>query len=85
VANQLENIAYLAIDRNRPERAARLLGAAEAMRETADAAMAFDELPELAEFVERLRTMLPPAAFDAAWSAGGALSFAEAVAEARTV
>jgi predicted ATPase/class 3 adenylate cyclase len=85
VANQLENIAYLAIDRNRPERAARLLGAAEAMREAADAAMAFDELPELAEFIERLRTMLPAAGFDAAWRAGRALSFAEAVAEARTV
>ena len=48
VANQLENIAYLAIERDRPERAARLLGAAEAMREAADAAMAFDEAPELA-------------------------------------
>jgi predicted ATPase/class 3 adenylate cyclase len=84
VANQLENIAYLAIERNRSERAARLLGAAEAMRDAADAPMAFDEAPELAEFIERLRTMLPPAGFDAAWSAGRALSFAEAVAEART-
>ena len=83
VANQLENVAYLAIERDRPERAARLLGAAEAMREAADAAMAFDEAPELAEFIARLRTMLPPAEFDAAWAAGRALSFADAVAEAR--
>src|SRR4029079_15496757 len=48
VANQLENIAYLAIDRNRPERAARLLGAAEAVRGAGDAAMAFGRVAELA-------------------------------------
>jgi hypothetical protein len=45
--------------------------------------MAFDEAPELAEFIARLRTMLPPAEFEAAWGAGRALSFADAVAEAR--
>ena len=60
VANQLENVAYVAIDQDRPDRAARLLGAAEAIREAADAPMAFDEEPELERFVERLRTMLPP-------------------------
>jgi hypothetical protein len=35
VANQLENVAYVAIERGRLERAARLLGAAEMIREVA--------------------------------------------------
>ena len=52
VANQLENIAY----RRRPERgerAVRLLGAAEAIREAGRSQMAFDEEPEYAAFLER--------------------------------
>ena len=39
----------------RPSAAARLLGAAEALRETSGAKMAYDETPELAAYVERLR------------------------------
>jgi tetratricopeptide (TPR) repeat protein len=84
VANQLENIGYLAIDQDRPDRAARLLGAAEAIREEAAAPMAFDEEPELARFVERLRTMLPLETFEAAWGEGREMSLAAAVALARS-
>ena len=58
VANQLENIAYLATDRGRTELAVRLLGAADAIREAADARMAFDEEPEYLASVERLRAAL---------------------------
>jgi predicted ATPase len=79
VANQFENIAYVAIDQGRPERAARLLGAAEQLREAADSPMAPDEVPELGEFVARLREMLPAADFEAEWQAGRAMSQAEAV------
>ncbi len=84
VANQLENVAYVAIDQGRPDRAARLLGAAEAIREAAGAPMAFDEQPELEGFIERLRAMLPAEAFDAAWREGRETSLLEAVTLARS-
>ncbi|MBI2782126.1 MAG: adenylate/guanylate cyclase domain-containing protein [Chloroflexi bacterium] len=80
VANQLENIAFLAIARRRPERAARLLGAAEAMRDAVDARMAFDELPEMAANVEQLRTLAEDHGIDAWWAAGRSMSMADAVA-----
>ena len=80
VANQLENIAYLDTERGRTELAVRLLGAADALRETADARMAFDEEPEYVASLERLRTALMPVAFEHAWATGRGLSQAEAVA-----
>jgi hypothetical protein len=80
VANQLENVAYVAIERGDGPRAARLLGAAEAIREAAHAAMAFDERPELDGFVGRLRDLLPAAELDAAWAEGRSMSQAAAVA-----
>ncbi len=80
VANQLENLAYLAIDEGEAERAATMLGAATAMREAARAAMAFDEEPEYAAYAARVRAALPPAAFDTATTAGRAMSVRDAVA-----
>ncbi len=80
VANQLENVAYLVADREDPDRAARLLGAADAMRDVAQARMAFDEEPENAAYLERLRAAMTPPTFEAAWQAGRALSPSEAVA-----
>ena len=80
VANQLENIAYVDTERGQTELAVRLLGAAEALRETADARMAFDEEPEYIAAVERLRAAMMPAAFEGAWAAGRSLSQADAVA-----
>ena len=80
VANQLENFAYLAMERGRTELAVRLLGAADALREAADARMAFDEEPEYVASLERLRAALMPAAFENAWATGRALSQADAVA-----
>ena len=80
VANQLENIAYADIDRGDTELAARLLGAAQAIREAGSARMAFDEEPEHAEFMGRLQGSLTPASFQRAWAAGRALSQPDAVA-----
>jgi tetratricopeptide (TPR) repeat protein len=80
VANQLENIAYLDTERGRTELAVRLLGAADALREAADARMAFDEEPEYVASLERLRSVLMPVAFEHAWATGRGLSQAEAVA-----
>ncbi len=84
VANQLENVAYLDIDGGALDRAARLLGAAEAMRQAADQKMAFDEEPEYEAYVARLRAALPDTACVAAWSAGRALTLVESVALARS-
>jgi hypothetical protein len=50
------------------------------LRAAADQPMAFDEAPEYEVFVERLRGMLEPAAFEAAWAAGRASSMGDAVA-----
>ncbi len=84
VANQLENIAYLEVDRGGLDRAVRLLGAAHAIREMGRSDMAFDEVPEHAAFLERARQALDPTGFDRAWTAGVALSQADAVALAMT-
>ncbi len=82
VAHILENIAFIATDRGRALPAARILGAAAAIREAADARMAFDEEPEFAGYVGRLREALGAAAMDEAWAAGGRLPQADAVREA---
>jgi len=80
IANQLENIAFVDIDEGRHERAARLLGAAGAMRDAAHAAMAFDEEPEFEAYTTRLRAAMTPSAYEAATAAGRALTMKEAVA-----
>jgi predicted ATPase/class 3 adenylate cyclase len=80
VANQLENLAYLDTERGDHDRAVRLLGAAAAIRDAAGAQMAFDEEPELAAVIDRLRAAVATETFDAAWAAGRTLTQAEAVA-----
>ena len=80
VANQLENVAFVAIEDGRAEDATRLLGAASAIRDASHAAMAFNEVPELEGFLERVRGMLPVPAFEAAWTSGRAMTQADAVA-----
>jgi predicted ATPase/class 3 adenylate cyclase len=80
VANQLENVAYVAIERGRYERAARLLGAAAAIRAEAAAPMAAEEEPELVAYVERLRQAVDAPSMDIAWAAGRSLPISEAVA-----
>jgi predicted ATPase/class 3 adenylate cyclase len=80
VASQLENIAYLEVERGNVTLAVRLLGAADHLRAEAHAVRAFDEEPEQAEYVERARALLGDAAFDAGWRDGSVLSRAAAVA-----
>jgi predicted ATPase/class 3 adenylate cyclase len=82
VANQLENVAYLLSERGDPETAVRLLAAADAIREAANAQMAFDEEPEYAASLKRLRATMGDAAFEAAWSAGRVTTQHDAVAVA---
>ncbi len=80
IANQLENVAYVEVERGRFDRATCLLGAAAAIREASGSHMAYDEEPELAAYLERLRGAMAPDAFEAAWSSGQALPQADAVA-----
>ena len=82
IANQLENIAYVDVERGSSNRATCLLGAAAAIREASGSHMAYDEEPELARYLERLRAAMTPVAFEAALNAGRALPQADAVAYA---
>jgi len=65
-----------------PERAARLLGAAEALRTRIGAPLPPHRRPEYETHRAALRVTLGEAAYTAAWSAGRALTWEEAVAEA---
>jgi predicted ATPase/class 3 adenylate cyclase len=80
VANQLENVAFLAIERGEAEQAATLLGAAELLREVAASPMSVTEEPEYLEWVERLRATRGPEVTASDWETGRAMSMAEAVA-----
>ena len=82
VANQLENIAYVAVEQGDPDRAVRLLGAAETIREVGRSQMAFDEEPEYDAYLERARAAMAPSAFEGARTEGRALSQSDAVTAA---
>ena len=80
IANQLESFAYIALARQNGVRAARLLGAAEALREAAASPILGIERPEYDEKVARLRAELDEAALRSAWAEGREMKADEAVA-----
>ncbi len=84
VAHQLENVAYIAIERGDAPRAARLIGAAEPLREEADSPRAYDEVDEHEVYVARLAALLPPADLATLIAEGRRLSLQEAVALAHS-
>jgi len=79
VAHQLECLAFIAIDAGQAQRAARLLGAAEALREVIGSEMTRMERHEYERAVARLRALPDEVAVTAAWASGRALSLDEAV------
>ena len=79
IANQLECFAFLALARGRDNRAARLLGAAEALREVANAPMTAFEREEYDAEVGRLRQELDEGALTSAWAVGQRMTADEAV------
>ncbi len=85
VAHQLESIAFAFIVRGDRDRAARLLGAAAALREVARSPMVRAEQIEHDEWLTRLRGGADRAVVEAALAAGRRLSPAEAVALASAV
>lgn len=78
----LELSAELAVDEGRPEHAVRLCDAAEALREAISALLWPIDRPGYERRVASARAALAPAAFEAAWAAGRALTWKQAIAEA---
>jgi len=78
-AHQLECFGYLAIAGEEPQRAARLFGAGEALREKAQTPMIDKEQVEYNQAVAQLRSMLDAAEFDTLWEAGRATSMEQAI------
>ena len=74
VANQLESFGFIAILRGQWARAARILGAAEALRAAADAVMFPHERQEYDEALGRLRSLADRPSLEEAWAAGAELS-----------
>jgi len=84
VAHELESFAYIARAQNEPLRAARLLGAAEAVLEgIGTSAVGVERLEdEYQKTVIWLHTQLDETAYEAAWSEGCAMSMEQAISYA---
>jgi tetratricopeptide (TPR) repeat protein len=78
VANVIESLAFMLVDGDLLL-AARLLGAAEAIREAAGAVMPAEEIAEYRSWVDRIHRAEDAAAIKAAWSAGRRLSITDAI------
>jgi tetratricopeptide (TPR) repeat protein len=72
IASHLTDLAYLAADRGEAARAARLVGAASAMREAINAEIDEVHRADYQRLVTRLRDTLGNTRFEEAWSAGHA-------------
>ncbi len=79
VAHHLECLAFIARAREQPARAARLLGAAEALRTSIGSKMLFNERQEYEREVALLRQSMEPQMLEIAWNAGKELNMDEAV------
>lgn len=79
IAHQLECFAFIAMDEHEPLRAARLLGAAEALRERNGSPMAKYEETEYQNHTARLQSMLSGSELEPAWAEGRALSMEQAI------
>jgi uncharacterized protein HemY len=82
VVECLENMARVAVAQDQPKRAARLCGAASALRATIGAPLTAAERTELDRTVAVLRVALGEDVFAAAWAAGAELRPERAVAYA---
>ena len=78
-AHQLECFAFVAIAEEEPVRAARLFGAAEALREKINVPMTGQERVEYEHAMAQLRVILTEAEFEALWAEGRALTMDQAI------
>jgi hypothetical protein len=79
VAHQLECFAMIAIVEEEPQRAARLFGAAEAIREVTGHRRTDEEDVEHEQFMPRLHSLLSEADFNALWAEGYAMRMGQAI------
>lgn len=79
VAHQLECFAMIAVVEEEPQRAAKLFAAAEAIREATDHKPTDEEQAEESQFINRLRSMLPEAEFNALWAEGKSMTMEQAI------
>ncbi len=79
VANQLESLAFIASANDQVERAARLLGAAEALREKINIQMSQFERSEYDRQVAGLRICLAEPVFSNLWSEGRLMTMEQAI------
>jgi tetratricopeptide (TPR) repeat protein len=85
IAHELECLAFVAIAEEEPQRAARLLGAADALREKVQSPMTDNEQVEYDGNMVRLRTMLLEAEFNALWAQGRAMTLEQAIGLALSI
>jgi predicted ATPase/class 3 adenylate cyclase len=79
VAHQLECFAMIAVVEEEPQRAAKLFAAAEAIRDVTGHKRTDEEEAEEAQFMGRLRAMLPEAEFNVLWEEGKSMTMEQAV------
>jgi tetratricopeptide (TPR) repeat protein len=79
VAHQLECFAMIAVVEEEPQRASKLFAAAEAIRELTGHKRTDEEEAEEAQFMSRLRTMLPEAEFNTLWAEGKSMTMEQAI------
>ena len=80
LAHELESLAIIAAAQRRPRRAARLFGAAEALRETIGSSMTPLERTEYAEAISNTHAQIDESEWSTAWAEGRALPLDQAVA-----
>jgi hypothetical protein len=79
IAHQLESFAFLAISEEEPQRAIKLLSAAEALRARVQSQRVNHEQLEFEQSIAQLRSMLPEAEFNALWAEGRALTLEQGI------
>ena len=85
IADCLEEFAHLAVREQQPARAARLLGAAEALRHKTSAPVKPIRLKTYQHIVDRGKAQLSEQAWDAAWAVGRAMPLDDAIDYALSV
>jgi hypothetical protein len=84
IAESLERFAWVAADAGQPERAARLFGAADALRTWMGAPLPLGDKPLYDRYLAMARNALDSDSFGRAWAEGAAMTLDQAVAYAQS-
>jgi predicted ATPase/DNA-binding XRE family transcriptional regulator len=76
----LESVAALAVMKNQPEKAARIFGAADALRKSTNSPMPLPNSSAYQKNISVLQQQLAPSKFEAMWREGQAMTMKQAVA-----